>query len=87
MLHCSRRFYASSSRLNDVVIIGAARTPMGSFRGSLKSLSAPRLGAIAIQAAVERAGIGKEEIDEVYMGNVIQAGEGYTSSEWIWCFK
>jgi acetyl-CoA C-acetyltransferase len=49
---------------------------MGGFRGGLKSITAPRLGAIAIQAAVERAGIAKEEIQEVYMGNVCQAGEG-----------
>lgn len=49
---------------------------MGGFRGGLKSIPAPRLGAIAIQAAVEKAGIAKEEIQEVYMGNVCQAGEG-----------
>ncbi len=49
---------------------------MGSFRGGLKSLPAPQLGSIAIQAAVERAGIAKEEIQEVYMGNVCQGGVG-----------
>ena len=49
---------------------------MGGFRGGLKDLPAPRLGAIAIKAAVERAGIEKESVDEVYMGNVCQAGEG-----------
>lgn len=49
---------------------------MGGFRGGLKSIPAPRLGAIAIQTAVEKAGIAKEEIQEVYMGNVCQAGEG-----------
>ncbi|KAI9557023.1 hypothetical protein GHT06_016819 [Daphnia sinensis] len=76
VVQCSRRFYASSANLNDVVILGAARTPMGGFRGGLKSITAPRLGAIAIQAAVEKAGIAKEEIQEVYMGNVCQAGEG-----------
>lgn len=76
VVQCSKRFYASSANLNDVVILGAARTPMGGFRGGLKSIPAPRLGAIAIQAAVEKAGIAKEEIQEVYMGNVCQAGEG-----------
>lgn len=75
----SKRFYSSAS-LNDVVVIGAARTPMGGFRGGLKSLSAPRLGAIAIQAAVERAGIAKEQVQEVYMGNVCQAGSGQAPS-------
>lgn len=67
------RSYASTVRLNDVVIVGAVRTPMGSFRGSLSSVPAPKLGAVAIQAAIERAGLSKEEIQEVYMGNVCQA--------------
>ena len=59
-----------------VVIVGAARTPMGGLQGDLKSLAAPALGAVAIKAALERAGIGASEIDEVIMGNVLQAGEG-----------
>lgn len=59
-----------------MVIIGAARTPIGGFRSSLKNIPATRLGAIAIQAAIERAGIAKEEVQEVYMGNVCQGGEG-----------
>lgn len=63
--------------MNDVVILGAARTPMGGFRGGLTSLSAPRLGAIAIQAALSRAGVDGKEVQEVYMGNVCQAGVGY----------
>jgi acetyl-CoA C-acetyltransferase len=59
------------------VILGAARTPMGRFQGALSPLSAPRLGAIVIRAAVERAGLTKlEEIDEVIMGNVVSAGVG-----------
>lgn len=62
--------------LNSVVIVSAARTPIGSFLGSLSPLSATRLGAIAIQAAIERACISKEEIKEVFMGNVIQSGLG-----------
>jgi acetyl-CoA C-acetyltransferase len=60
----------------EVVIVGAARTPVGSFLGSLAAVSAPRLGAIAIRAAVERAGISPAAVDEVVMGNVLQAGEG-----------
>ncbi|KAG1693179.1 Acetyl-CoA acetyltransferase, mitochondrial [Nymphon striatum] len=77
----------------DVVIVGAARTPIGSFRSSLASVPAPRLGAVAIQAAIERAGfiiffyfplydlfshkgISKDDVKEVYMGNVIQAASG-----------
>lgn len=59
-----------------VVIVGAARTPMGGFMGDLESLAAPELGAIAIRAAVERAGIKPEEVQEVIMGNVLPAGQG-----------
>ncbi len=59
-----------------VVIVGAARTPMGGFLGELKSLSAPALGAAAIRAAVERAGIRPGDVQEVVMGNVLPAGVG-----------
>ena len=62
---------------NEPVILSAARTPTGRFLGSLGSLPAPRLGAIAVKAAVERAGINElPEIDEVLMGNVVSAGLG-----------
>jgi len=67
----------SSQNHSTAVILSAARTPMGRFQGSLGSLPAPRLGAIVVKAAVERAGItDPAEIDEVLMGNVISAGEG-----------
>ena len=65
--------------MREVVIVGAARTPIGSFQGSLASLTAPRLGAVAIHAALERSGLPKAQwasIDEVYVGNVLQAGQG-----------
>jgi len=63
--------------LNDpVVIVGAARTPMGGFQGELSPLSASELGAVAIKAAVERAGIKPEDVQEVIMGNVLPAGQG-----------
>ncbi|XP_015599897.1 acetyl-CoA acetyltransferase, mitochondrial isoform X2 [Cephus cinctus] len=67
------RNYSCNVKLNDVVIVSAARTPMGSFLGSLSSMSATKLGAVAIQAAIERAGVTKEQVKEVYMGNVCQA--------------
>ncbi|CAG2061502.1 unnamed protein product [Timema podura] len=70
------RWYSTGAQLNEVMIASAARTPMGSFNSALRSLSAPKLGAIAIQAAVERAGIPKEEVKEVYMGSVCQGGQG-----------
>ncbi len=57
-------------------IVSGARTPIGSFLGGLSSLSAPELGAIAIEAALSRSGISGEAIDEVIMGNVISAGVG-----------
>jgi acetyl-CoA C-acetyltransferase len=60
----------------EVVIVGAARTPIGAFLGSLAPLTAPRLGAIAIRAALERAGVAPDAVDEVVMGNVLQAGVG-----------
>ncbi|TEA34203.1 hypothetical protein DBR06_SOUSAS2710072 [Sousa chinensis] len=60
----------------EVVIVSAARTPIGSFLGSLSSLPATKLGSIAIQGAIEKAGIPKEEVKEAYMGNVLQGGEG-----------
>ena len=62
--------------MRDVVIVGAARTPIGSFGGALSSVSAPRLGAAAIRGAVERAQIDVDSIDEVIMGCVLTAGVG-----------
>jgi acetyl-CoA C-acetyltransferase len=56
---------------NDVYVIGMARTPIGSLNGSLCSLTAPRLGAMAIKAALERAKIQGSQVDEVIMGNVL----------------
>ncbi|TCN23241.1 acetyl-CoA C-acyltransferase [Sinorhizobium americanum] len=62
-----------SSR-DPVVIVSAARTPMGAFQGGLKDLTAPELGAVALKAALDRAGLGA--VDEVLMGNVLPAGLG-----------
>ena len=59
-----------------IVIVGAARTPMGGFQGDLKDVSAPALGAVAIEAALDRAGVDKTEVDEVVMGCVLPAGLG-----------
>ena len=62
--------------MREVVIVSAARTPMGSFGGTLKDVPTRKLGAIAIKAAVERAGIKPEMVDEVIMGAVLQGGLG-----------
>jgi len=61
---------------DDVVILSAARTPMGGFQGDLSGMSATELGAAAIKAAVERAGIQPGDVDETLMGNVLNAGLG-----------
>jgi len=62
--------------MSDTVILGAARTPIGAFLGGLAPVPAPKLGAIAIKCALERAGVRADEVDEVFMGNVVQAGVG-----------
>ena len=59
-----------------IVIVSAARTPMGGFQGELKAFAAPELGAAAIRAAVERAKIGADQVEEVIMGCVLPAGQG-----------
>ena len=61
---------------SDIVILSGARTPMGGFQGELSGVSAPQLGATAIAAAVSRAGIKPEDVDETLMGNVLPAGLG-----------
>ncbi len=61
---------------DDIYIVSAVRTPIGSFLGSLSGLKAPELGARVIKAAVEKAGISAEDVDEVYMGNVLTANVG-----------
>lgn len=61
---------------DQVVILSGARTPMGGFQGELASLTAPQLGAAAIKAAVERAGLAPADINETLMGNVLSAGVG-----------
>ncbi|MGE3261015.1 MAG: acetyl-CoA C-acyltransferase [Bacteriovoracia bacterium] len=60
----------------EVVILSAVRTPLGSFLGALSTIPAPRLGAIAIKAALERAKVAPEKVDQVIMGNVLSAGQG-----------
>ena len=62
--------------MQEVVIVSAVRTPIGSFNGSLAAVSATQLGAAAIKGAVERAGIQAAQVNEVFMGNVISANLG-----------
>jgi len=60
----------------EVVIVGAARTPIGAFLGSLSAVPAPRLGAVAIREALKRSGVDPAQVDQVIMGNVLQAAVG-----------
>ncbi len=62
--------------MNEALILSAARTPIGSFLGSLASLTAPQLGSLAIKASLERAGVAAEAVEHVWFGNVLQAGIG-----------
>ena len=59
-----------------IVIVSAARTPMGSFQGTLESLAAPELGAAAVRAALDGASIAPGDVSEVLMGCVLPAGQG-----------
>ena len=61
---------------SDIVIVSAARTPVGSFGGALSALAAHELGAIAIKAALERAHVAADEVDEVILGQILTAGTG-----------
>jgi acetyl-CoA C-acetyltransferase len=74
LLSCARKNYFSNMRT--VYIASAVRTPIGSFGGTLKDLSATQLGAIAIKAAVEKAGLNPDQVQEVLMGCVLQANLG-----------
>ncbi len=62
--------------MKEVYIVSAVRTPMGSFNGTLSGISAPKLGAVAIKGAIDKIGLDKNEVQEVYMGNVLQANLG-----------
>src|SRR5437867_12998248 len=61
---------------DSIVILGAARTPMGAFQGDFSALSAHDLGGAAIKAAIERSGIAPEKVNEVLFGNCLMAGQG-----------
>ena len=66
----------SNAVADPIVIVGAARTPMGGFQGDFSSLSAHDLGGVAIKAAMDRAGIKPELVTEVLLGNCLMAGQG-----------
>jgi len=72
----TRALSTGARQVEDVFIVSAARTPLGSMEGCLKGVTAPQLGSRAIQASVERAGVDPDQVEEVYMGCVLQAGLG-----------
>src|SRR5437763_5622111 len=76
MLNYPSKKESVMSSIKQPVIIGAVRTPVGKFLGSLKGFSATGLGAIVVRESVKRAGVAPEDVDEVIMGCVIQAGLG-----------
>jgi acetyl-CoA C-acetyltransferase len=73
---CFRYSVGMQNEINEVVVLGYARTPIGSFQGALSSWSAPRLGAHAIREALVRSGVKPGQVSEVIMGNVLAAGVG-----------
>jgi len=79
----ARRMYSSAAAPSDVVIVSAARTPIGSFNGSLSRMSCTELGSVAVAAAIERAGISGADVGEVYLGNVLPANAGQAPSRQI----
>ena len=68
----TKRLYSSTN----VVIVGAKRTPVGSFMGSLSNLSAPHLGTVAAKAALASSEVNPTDVEEVFMGMVLQGGVG-----------
>ncbi|KAI6110472.1 peroxisomal 3-ketoacyl-CoA-thiolase [Pisolithus thermaeus] len=81
-----RSFFSSSSRtmaIHEAVIVAASRTPVGSLYGSLKTLTAPQLGAIALKHAFEQSKVDPTVVEELYFGNVVQAGVGQSPARQV----
>src|ERR1051326_6389956 len=70
----------------DALLLSAARTPIGKFMGTFSTLPAPRLGAVAVKAAVERAGVDPSQIEEALMGQVVAAGSGQSPARQVALF-
>ena len=74
----------NGKHVDDVVIVGVARTPQGKFLGQLQALTAAQLGTVAVKAAVERSGIAPGDVDEVILGQVVAAGSGQAVARQVW---
>lgn len=81
--HASNGFHHAASSQAEVFIVAAGRTPVGSMSGSLKAVPATTLGAQVVKATIERAGLKPSDIEEVYMGNVLQAGIGQSPARQV----
>ncbi|WVF70712.1 hypothetical protein IAT40_005505 [Kwoniella sp. CBS 6097] len=68
---------------NQVFIVGASRTPVGAKDGSLATLTAPQLGVVAVKHALQKAGVSPEKVEEIYLGNVVQAGVGQSPARQV----
>src|SRR5205085_7520394 len=79
-----RHMRTNGKRPDDIVIVGAARTPQGKLLGQLQSLTAVQLGTVAVKAAVERSGIQPGDVDEVILGQVVAAGSGQAVARQVW---
>ena len=77
------RILQSSATRHEAVIVAASRTPVGSLNGSLKSLTAPQLGVVALKHAFEKSGVKPEVVEEIYFGNVVQAGVGQSPARQV----
>ncbi len=75
---------SNGKRPDDIVIVGAARTPQGKFLGQLQSFTAPQLGTLVVKGAVERSGIEPGDVDEVILGQVVAAGSGQAVARQVW---
>lgn len=71
------------SQVPEVVIVSAVRTPVASFNGTLKSLTAPQLGTIALKGALEKGNVDPAVVEEIYFGNVVQAGVGQSPARQV----
>ncbi len=73
----------SSATRHEAVIVAASRTPVGSINGSLKTLTAPQLGVVALKHAFEKSGVNPTAVEEIYFGNVVQAGVGQSPARQV----
>ncbi|RUS16152.1 Thiolase, N-terminal domain-containing protein [Endogone sp. FLAS-F59071] len=79
----ARTYATATNGINEVVIVSAARTPVGCFNGSLRTMKAAQLGAVAVRAAIDRAGISPDQVEEIYVGNVLQANQGQSPARQV----